>query len=598
MDQPRTTTRGRLTVRAGAFERDGRPHRVVSGALHYFRIHPALWRDRLQRAAALGLNTVETYVPWNWHERQPGRARFDGWRDLTRFVELAGELGLDVIVRPGPYICAEWDFGGLPAWLLREGPARLRCTDPAFLAAVDRWFDHVVPQLVPLQSSRGGPVVAVQVENEYGSFGDDKEYLRFCRDGLLRRGIDVLLVTSDGAGPDYLASGTVEGVLPTVNFGSRAHEALVELHAFDASVPPMVMELWSGWFDHWGQTHHVRAADEVAGLLDDVLTGGASLNLYLAHGGTSFGLWNGANVVEGEYRATVTSYDYGAAIGEAGELTATFHAVRDVIGRHTGVEPPAPPPQPARHAPAQAVVERWGGLLDNLSAFGPAAAVAPMPLTMEELGVDHGLVLYRSQLLVPPGGDELRLEGLADRAVVLADGDVLGVLDRNEPDAALTLGARPDGRATALDVLVENQGRVNYGHDLGERKGVRGVRLGRRFVHGWESVALPLDAEGLVGRLRLAGDGPPQAPALAQATFVVDAPADGFIALPGWGKGFVWLGDFLLGRYWSVGPQRTLYAPAPLWRSGTNVVTVLELHEPGRAVELREEPDLGPTATT
>jgi beta-galactosidase len=238
---------GRLTVRDRAFHRDGQPHRIVSGALHYFRIHPELWRDRLARAQALGLNTVETYVPWNWHERQRGRTRFDGWADVQRFVELAGGLGLDVILRPGPYICAEWDFGGLPAWLLRDGPARLRCADPAFLAAVDRWFDELVPRIVPLQSSRGGPVVAVQVENEYGSFGDDRAYLRFCRDGLRRRGIDVLLVTSDGAGPDYLASGTVDGALPTVNFGSRPQESLGELQAFDPAAPAMVMELWAGW---------------------------------------------------------------------------------------------------------------------------------------------------------------------------------------------------------------------------------------------------------------------------------------------------------------------------------------------------------------
>jgi beta-galactosidase len=332
--------------------------------------------------------------------------------------------------------------------------------------------------------------------------------------------------------------------------------------------------------------------------VDDVLAAGASLNLYLANGGTSFGLWNGANVVDGEYRATVTSYDYGAAIGEAGELTDTFHAVREVIRRHTGVDPPAPPPAPDRLPPARAAVEHWGGLLDNASEFG-RSVVAPTPLTLEELGVDHGLVLYRSEVLVPPDGGELRLEGLADRAVVLADGAALGVVDRNEPGAALSLDRRPDGRATALDVLVENQGRVNYGHDLGERKGVRGVRLGRRFVHGWESIALPLDADGLVDRFRLDDDEPPEhAPALAQATFDVGQPADGFLALPGWTKGFVWLNGFLLGRYWAVGPQRTLYAPAPLWRGGPNVVTVLELHEPGSVVELRDEPDLGETTTT
>ncbi|MDC5697134.1 beta-galactosidase [Intrasporangium calvum] len=592
-----TSTAPRLTVADGTFLRDGRPHQIISGAIHYFRVHPDLWEDRLRRLAAMGLNTVETYVAWNFHERRRGEVDFTGPRDLARFVRLAGDVGLDVIVRPGPYICAEWDFGGLPAWLMKGEAMALRTSAPRFLEALDAWFDAVCPVLVPLLSTHGGPVVAVQVENEYGSFGDDAAYLSHCRAALVDRGIDVLLLTSDGPGPDWLASGTIPGVLATVNFGSRVAEGFGELRKVQPEGPDMCMEFWNGWFDHWGEGHHVRDADDAAGVLEEMLRAGASVNFYMAHGGTNFGLWNGANFADGTLQPTVTSYDYDAPIGEAGELRAKFHAYREVIRRYAAEPAPDVPDLPARLAPQTASMEGWVALLDSLDTFD-APRRAPLPLPMEALDQDHGLVLYRGAALVPPDGRELVLEGLADRATVLVDGSVLGVLDRNDSAPhALPLVPRADGRASRIDVLVENQGRINFGPAIGERKGVSGVRIAHRFVHGWESVAIRLDDDGVTDRLSFGVAAASAGPVFGRAVLEVEAAADGFLALPGWGKGFVWLNGVLLGRYWEVGPQVTLYAPAPLWRSGANEVVVLELEHAGSLVELRDAPDLGrPTA--
>ncbi|MFD0276411.1 beta-galactosidase family protein [Kitasatospora sp. NPDC127111] len=582
------------------FRRDGAPHRIISGAVHYFRVHPDLWDDRLRRLRAMGANTVDTYVPWNFHELPSGEVDFTGWRDLARFARLARTNGLDVILRPGPYICAEWEFGGLPARLLAVDGLRLRCADPAYLAEVDGWFDAVVPEILPLLASRGGPVVAVQVENEYGSYGNDAAYLAHLRDGLLARGVDCLLFTADGAEDTMQQGGTIPGHLATATFGSRPAERFEVLRRHQPKGPLTAMEFWIGWFDRLGEPHHVRDAGESARALDDLLATGASVNLYMAHGGTNFGFWAGANHTgahpeDAGHEPNVTSYDYDAPIGEAGELTEKFHAFRAVIGRYVplpDVELPEPPP---RVAPQR--IERATGrarllaALDTLTA--PLHRAAPEP--MERVGQSLGLIHYRTRVPGPRAALPLRIDGIGDRAHVFADGVPLGVLDGNAPGATLPLATGPAG--VTLDILVEALGRANYGPMLeNDRKGIgRGVAHGHQRLFGWELRPLPLadlgslDFSDGVG----AGDGDP---VFHRFEATLDAPADAFVALPGWGRGLLWLNGFLLGRYTHQGPQRTLYAPGPLWRTGVNELIVLELETHAEAVELRDLPDLGPTA--
>ncbi|MFE7330925.1 beta-galactosidase family protein [Streptomyces sp. NPDC057565] len=585
-----------LTVDRDRLLRNGREHRVVSAAIHYFRIHPGLWRDRLERVRALGCNTVETYVPWNFHQPTPDVARFDGWRDVEAFIGEAGALGLDVIVRPGPYICAEWDFGGLPWWLLADDAPGLRCADPDFLAAVDRWYDTLIPIIARLQSSAGGPVVAVQVENEYGSYGADSEYLAHLRDGLTARGIDCLLFTSDGYESWNLAGGTLPGTLATVNFGSRAHDAFAALREARPDSPLFCMEFWNGWFDHWGEQHHGRRADDAAKSLEEILAAGASVNIYMAHGGTNFGWWAGANHTgvrqsDPGYQPTTTSYDYDAPVGEAGELTEKFHLFREVIGRYAELPDGPLPAPPSRVRPQTVALRPTAALRDHTDALA-ATYRRRTPEPLEKLGHGHGLVLYRRRVTAAPGPATLYIEGVRDFAHVFVDGCLVGCLERDMPVPGFEIDV-PDG-GFDLEILVEPFGRVNYGPHITDRKGLIGsVRVRQQLQFGWDIHVMPLDDLSPVPTDAAAIG--TEGPVFRRAEVELPESADAFLALPGTSRALIWVNGFLLGRHWDRGPQRTLYAPGPLWRAGSNDVVVLDMEGTGASVlEVRSEPDLGP----
>jgi beta-galactosidase len=299
---------------------------------------PEYWEDRLIKLKACGLNTVEIYVPWNFHEPVEGEFNFQFMADVIRFIQLADEQGLFVIVRPSPYICAEWEFGGLPAWLLKEDHMRLRCSHPTYLAKIDAYYDVLIPKFIPYLCTNGGPIIAMQIENEYGSYGNDKFYMEYLKKSIMNRGVDVLLFTSDGYTDSNLQGGTLlPDVLATVNFGSRADEAFGKLLEYQPNKPLVCMEFWNGWFDHWAKEHHVRAPEDAADALDQMLKAGASVNFYMFHGGTNFGFYNGANDL-GKYESTVTSYDYDALLNESGDITEKYMAVREVIAKYAEVE--------------------------------------------------------------------------------------------------------------------------------------------------------------------------------------------------------------------------------------------------------------------
>ncbi|MEV0160011.1 glycoside hydrolase family 35 protein [Nonomuraea fuscirosea] len=604
-----------LTWRGRRLHRHGVPHRILSGGLHYFRVHPDLWRDRIRRLADLGLNTIDTYVAWNFHQpREDAAPRFDGWRDVERFIRLVGEEGLDVVVRPGPYICAEWSNGGLPSWLTARDVA-LRSSDPAFTAAVGRWFDELIPRLAALQAGAGGPVVAVQIENEFGSYGDDQAYLRWNREALTSRGIGELLFTADGPTELMLDGGTLPGTLAAVTLGSKPAAARRLQAARRPDEPFVVAEFWNGWFDHWGERHHVRGVDSAVRTLEGIIADGGSVSVYMAHGGTNFGLWAGANEHEGRLQPTVTSYDSDAPVAEDGSLTPKFHAMRAALGARGPVRVSERPPV---LPPARVPLVRRAGLLPGLRAVSAPATVEPRPASFERLGLDAGMVLHTAHPRVPEGEHRLTLIDVRDRAMVYCDGTFLGVAAPGLPE----LSVRGTGAVVRLEILVESLGRVNYGPGLGRHKGLLGpVLIDRRIVQGWESTPIALQewtpadlatataageaaAEDLAAGDSTAGDSAAAGPAagelapagggFAEAIVRVGTPADTFLALPGSGRGLVWVNGFLLGRYWDIGPQVTLYCPAPLLREGDNVVTVLELERPGEVLELRDRPELGP----
>ncbi|MEV5656413.1 beta-galactosidase [Streptomyces sp. NPDC052291] len=566
------------------FRIDGKPVRLLSGALHYFRVHEGQWDHRLAMLRAMGLNCVETYVPWNLHEPRPG-----GFRDvgaLGRFLDAAQRAGLWAIVRPGPYICAEWENGGLPAWVTGRFGRRVRTRDAGYVDAVRAWFAELLPQVVARQVDRGGPVIMVQAENEYGSYGTDAAYLGQLADLLTGSGVVVPLFTSDGPEDHMLTGGSVPGLLATANFGSGACEAFRVLRRHQASGPLMCMEFWCGWFEHWGAPPVVRDPAQAAGALAEILECGASVNIYMAHGGTNFGGWAGANrsgpLQDQRLLPTVTSYDYDAPVDEYGRATEKFRLFREVLAGYADGPLPALPPEPVGLAPVRAELTGWAPLPAVLEALGDEeTAESGVPPTFEELGVDRGLVRYRVAVPGPRRPYTLGVSGLRDRAVVYVDGvrrEVLG-----EESAALE---EPVAGPAEVELWVESLGRVNYGPRLGEPKGITGgVLHERQYLHGVRARALRLDAFDEPGAVA----GVPFVPVdgegwagLYRGTFDVAAGADhAGLGLPGWTRGFVWVNGFCLGRYWSAGPQHTLYVPGPVLRDGVNEVWVLETEGAG-----------------
>ncbi|MEU4197199.1 beta-galactosidase family protein [Kribbella sp. NPDC026611] len=565
---------------------DGRPFRILSGALHYFRVHPDSWADRIEKARLMGLNTIETYVPWNAHS--PRRGTFDttGMLDLERFLREVAAAGLYAIVRPGPYICAEWDNGGLPAWLFREPGIGVRRYEPRFMAAVQEYLSEVLRIVRPLQVDQGGPVLLVQVENEYGAFGSDQTYLKAVAGIIRDAGITVPLVTVDQPVDAMLEAGGLDGVLRTGSFGSRADERLATLRKHQPTGPLMCMEFWDGWFDYWGGPHHTTSVAEATAELDALLAAGASVNIYMVHGGTNFGLTSGAND-KGVYLPTITSYDYDAPLDEAGNPTAKFHAFRDVISRYA----PVPEAVPSRGAPAPETSAALSAPIRLLAepgtwTQGGWSEHSTVP-TLDEL--DATLALLRTE--IPAEAPVLlTVDEVRDRAYVFLDGAPVGVLDRERHDRAMML---PHGGH--LEILVEDQGRVNYGPRIGEPKGLIGpVRLGTDELTDWSACAIDLDA---VPRLwdTTAPDAPGVGPAAWRASFEVGEPVDHFLSTAAWGKGFAWVNGFNLGRYWRRGPQETLYIPGPVLRTGRNDLVVLELEVMADPVaHFVSGPSLGP----
>lgn len=583
-----------LTTSSSEFLLDGKPFRILSGAMHYFRVVPEYWRDRLQKMRAFGLNTVETYVPWNLHEPRPGEFHFEGMLDIVKFIETAVAAGLKVIVRPGPYICSEWDFGGLPSWLLKDPQMQIRCSYPPYLEAVDRFFDELLPRLAPLQSTRGGPIIAMQVENEYGSFGNDKAYLQHLVAGMQKRGVDSLLFTSDGPRDSCLQGGTLPDILKTVNFAFGAKDALAKLREYQPDGPLMVMEFWSGWFDHWGEPHHIsedgsESIQRSLDTLDEILAAGASVNFYMFHGGTNFGFMNGANCEPSPYQADVTSYDYASPISESGELSPRYHGYREILKKYVDL-PETLNLQPApRRAYGQIELTEAAGLFESLGGLSqPRRSVTADPMEMYDQ--DYGFILYRTPLSGPRNGT-LRVRGLHDRAQVFVNGKLIDVLDRESGKEDSSVDINQDAQ---LEILVENMGRVNFGPSLLDRKGIMGgVLVNDQYQLGWDVYPLPLNDLTELHFSKLETTQINQ-PTFFRAAFDVDEPADTFLALPGWTKGVAWLNGFNLGRYWERGPQRTLYVPAPLLKHGSNELIVFELHGFHEAVvEFYDTPILG-----
>ena len=550
---------------------DGKPFQIISGEIHYPRIPRAYWKDRLAKLKAMGLNTVTTYVFWNQHEATPGHYDFTGQNDIAEFIREAQRAGLYVILRPGPYVCAEWELGGYPAWLLKDRSVVLRTRDPKLAAATDAWFAQLGKQLQPLLLQNGGPILATQVENEYGSFGEDHEYVESIHHMLVEHGLAApILYTADG--PSVVPKGSLPELPAVINFGTGdARTSFAEFAKIRPDGPRMSGEYWAGWFDHWGDKHQTRPAATEADELGWMLTQGYSVSLYMAAGGTSFGWMNGANTDGKNYEPDTTSYDYDAPVSENGDLSPKFAAFRDAIAKATGTTPPAPATPPKRSTfPTDGPFEA-ASLWANL----PEPVSSPTPLTMEDLDQSYGYVLYSTKLAASPGG-ELKLDGLHDYAQIYLDRKLVGTLDRRLNQNTLTLPASAVPRT--LEILVENTGRVNYTAMIQtERKGITGAAtFGGDQLGPWQIYSLPLAGATDPATFTYSASGC-AGPCFYRTKLKAGTPADTYLDLSGDTKGFVWFNKIPLGRFWNIGPQYALWTPGAWMHTGVNDVILFDL---------------------
>jgi beta-galactosidase len=575
--QQQRPTAGRHTFALGAqdFLLDGAPFQIISGELHPARIPVEYWRHRIQMAKAMGVNTIALYVFWNYHEVDEGVFDFKtGNRDIGRFVRLAQEEGLWVLLRPGPYVCAEWDFGGIPSYLLRHLDIKVRCLDPRYMAAVERYIAAFAPVVRPLLAENGGPILMVQIENEYGSYGNDRGYMTRLRELWQKNKVTGPFYTSDGATPYMLEAGHLPGAAVGLDPGSQErHWELAR--SIVPGVPVFSSETYPGWLTHWGEKWQRPSVPNLIKEVTFLLSGRKSFNLYVIHGGTNFGFTAGANSGGKGYEPDVTSYDYDAPISEQGSATPKYFALRDLIASHLppGVTPP-PVPDPIAAVdvpefPMRAMASIWGQL--------PAPIPVVQPRPFETFGQNQGLMLYRTTLVGRKSG-RLVITSLHDYATIFVDGTYIGAIDRRLGENGIDL---PDTgtRLPVLDVLVEGMGHINFAQELIDRKGITDrVTLAGMTLMNWQVYPLPLSEKWVAG-LR---EGPIESRRPGQffkGTFVLDKPADTYLDMTGYRKGVVWVNGHNLGRYWDVGPQSRLYCPAPWLRTGPNEVVVFDLHK-------------------
>lgn len=568
---------------------NGAPIKIISGAVHYFRNFPDTWDDIFKKMVALGCNTVETYCAWNMHEKKINEYDFSGILNIAVFLKKAKEHGLMAIVRPGPYICAEWEFGGLPWWLQTLQNMEIRCSNAVYMEHFTRYLRRVFDEVRPLLCTNGGNVIMMQVENEYGYYGDDKKYLASLVKIYRENGIDVPLFTSDGTKKTDLLDGTTDGCFSTLNFGSRVEENFKAHDEMFPDSPKMCMEMWDGWFDAWGdEKHHTTSAEDYAKIVDDMLKKG-SLNMYMFIGGTNFGFTSGANHYE-KYAPDVTSYDYDALLTECGDITEKYLAVRKVIAKHMNKNLPPIPKNREKTAygkfSATASAELFGNL-ENLSA----PIHTEVPECMEDYGAGYGYIVYRTELNRDYENAKISFESIGDRAQIYVNNDFRGVVYVNDPPYETEFSAK---KGDILSVVCENMGRTNFGPKMMRKKGVAGRCLIDGKVHfGWN--AYPLSMTN-TDKLSFGNGIAIGAKTFYKFKFTIQGElSDTFLKTNNFKKGFAVLNGFNLGRYWEIGPQKTLYVPKSVLKTGENELIVFEAEgvkdEP--IVEFVDKPELG-----
>jgi len=563
-----------------SFLLNGKPYVIRCGEMHFARIPRDYWRHRLQMAKAMGLNTVCAYLFWNFHETEPGKFNWSGNADVAEFCRMAQQEGLYVILRPGPYACAEWEFGGFPWWLLKQKEIKLRTQDPYYLERSRIYLKEVGRVLAPLQISNGGPIIMTQVENEYGSYGDDKEYIGKIRDYLKEAGFTIPLFTCDG--PSQLKNDVRDDIFSVVNFGGNPQANFKALREIRSKGPLMCGEYYPGWFDSWGTKHHFGSVENVVKEIGYMLDHKASFSIYMVHGGTTFGLWSGANCPP--FLPQTSSYDYDAPISEAGWDTEKYYALRKLFSgylQQDEILPDVPARNPVIKIPAFTTTE-VAPMFSNLPGFISDKRVR----NMEEYDQGYGSIMYRTQL---PGGPAavLQIQEVHDFALVFINGKKIATLDRRRNENSCKLPATQKG--DVLDILIEAMGRVNYGGYIHDRKGI----TDKVFINesngeskellDWKIYPIKLGNDGIPAYVKFR-PGKTSMPAFHKGKFVLNKTGDTFLDVSTWGKGLVWVNGHCLGRFWNIGPTQTMYVPGSWLRKGSNEVIVLDYTGPKKNV--------------
>lgn len=575
----------------GAFLLNGKPFVVKAAELHYPRIPRPYWEQRIQLCKALGMNTICLYTFWNAHEPEPGKFDFSGQNDLREFIKLCAKNDMKVILRPGPYVCAEWEMGGLPWWLLKKKDIRLREADPYFLQRVDMFQKEVAEQVADLTITHGGPIIMVQVENEYGSYGTDKGYVGRIRD-MLRRHFDpeVTLFQCDWSS-NFLNNG-LDDLVWTLNFGTGADidSQFAPLKEARPHTPLMCSEFWSGWFDKWGAAHETRPADDMIAGIDEMLSKGISFSLYMTHGGTNWGHWAGAN--SPGFAPDVTSYDYDAPISESGQITPKYLKLRKTLAKYMDGEKQAPiPPLIKPIAVKPFSFTEVAPLWENL----PEPKADRDIKSMEEYDQGFGSILYRTSLPALSAPALLTVNEPHDYAQIFIDGKYIGTLDRRNAEKELVI--QPCRKGAQLDILVEAMGRINFGRAIRDFKGITDnvtvtvEKDGHKWVDdlkNWQVFNITDEYDTYAAMdfrpLDMCMHREERLPrGVYRATFNVSKPSDTFLDFESWGKGLVYVNGHALGRIWETGPQQTLYMPGCWLKKGANEILVFDILGPRKA---------------
>lgn len=546
------------------FYLDDKKFIIRSGAIHYFRVPKIYWLDRLTKLKECGLNCVETYLPWNLHQPKEDEFIFSDNLDFVEFINLANSLNLFVIVRPGPYICAEWENGGLPYWLKNYADIKIRSSQKTYLDKLTPYLTVVANKVKPLLVENGGNVLMIQIENEYGSYGNDYKYLNYIKNLYSTLIPECTLFTADGYCNQAQSNGSLEGVLATVNVGSSFNKVMPWLKRKFPYQPLCCMEFWCGWFDHWNGKHTKRRVNEKLKCVKYLLKKGYSFNIYMFHGGTNFGFMNGANFIEetGEYQPTVTSYDYDAFLSESGDRTKAYYKLKRLIKKYVKVKMPDTATDSVKKAYGKIKFTKSCELFGNLRALGKPI-IDKMPKSMQQLGQDYGYVYYKTNL----SNENFKIK-VNDRANVFINGQNFDVYYRkNDSEYSIT------NQVGDLEILVENCGRINYGERSFDDKGI--FEISGNAPICWESLSLPMNNlfnlpfENITTTLT-------KSPCFYKGEFSVDIECDTYLVLTGFSKGFVLINGFNVGRYWNVPPQSTLYIPKNLLIKGINQVIVFD----------------------